>query len=196
MVAQFLGDVSVTWLTEAGDDRRVRLNQDFTFVDSAGLSWTAKKNAVVDGASIPQVFWTTFGPPFVGDYRRASVVHDYYCVVRTRSSEATHRMFYEACRAGGVGEARAKVMYAMVRTFGPSWRISSGSIAINGVVVLEEGAELTIMHSMSDTEFQKLLKWIETETPDIEAIDAEIERRAQEIPVLPPPQERPPNAQF
>ncbi|WP_157016216.1 DUF1353 domain-containing protein [Mesorhizobium xinjiangense] len=196
MAAHFTGNVSVTWLSEAGDDRSVKLNQDFTFVDGAALAWTAKKNAVVDGASIPQIFWTTFGPPFVGDYRRASVVHDYFCTVRTRSAEATHRMFYEACRAGGVGETRAQLMYAMVRTFGPNWRTASGAIAVNGVVVLEEGAQVSVMHSMSDIDFHNLLKWIETEAPGIEAIDAEIDRRAQEIPVLPPPQERPPNAQF
>jgi hypothetical protein len=30
-------------------------------------------------------------------------------------------MFYDACLCGGVGKAKAKVMYWAVRTFGPKW---------------------------------------------------------------------------
>jgi hypothetical protein len=103
MPVHFIGTVSVSWLTQPGADRDVKLDKDFGFEDADGLVWTAKKNAVVNGASIPQIFWSTFGSPFIGDYRRASVLHDYYCDVRTRPSAATHLMFYEACLAGASG---------------------------------------------------------------------------------------------
>ncbi len=191
MAAHFTGTVSVTWLEHPGDDRDMKLTKDFTFVDAAGLTWTARKNAVINGASIPQIFWTAFGPPFVGEYRRASVVHDYYCGVRTRPAEATHHMFYEACLAGGVGTIKAKTMYATVKAFGPSWRTLSGALAINGLEVLSRGDEVTVYRAMSDGQFARLEKWVQEEDPTIEQIDAEIERRSLEMPVLPPVEERP-----
>jgi len=38
--------------------RNMRLLEDFTYTDSAGSQWTAKKGYETDGASIPQVFWS------------------------------------------------------------------------------------------------------------------------------------------
>jgi hypothetical protein len=35
-------------------------------------------------------------------------------------------MFYNACRCGGVGEIKAKVMYAGVFRFGPRWEARVG----------------------------------------------------------------------
>jgi hypothetical protein len=185
MPVRFIGTVSVSWLTQPGVDRDVKLEQDFGFEDAGGLVWTAKKNAVVNGASIPQIFWSSFGSPFIGDYRRASVLHDYCCEVRTRPSAATHRMFYEACLAGGVGPLKAKTMYTMVKTFGPSWTVVAESIVVNGRTVIEEGGTLTFSRTMPRTEFSEMIQWIEAENPPIEEIDAEIEKRAVVVPVLP-----------
>jgi Protein of unknown function (DUF1353) len=185
MPMHFIGTVSVSWLTQLGEDRDMKLNQDFGFEDSGGLVWTAKKDAVVNGASIPQIFWSTFGSPFIGDYRRASVLHDYYCDVKTRPSAATHLMFYEACLAGGVGVARAKTMYTMVKVFGPSWTVVAEGIEINGHMVVEKGGTLTFSRTMPRDEFSELVQWIEAENPPIEAIDAEILKRSTVLPFLP-----------
>ena len=193
-MAHFVGTVSVTWLSHDGADRDMQLNSDFTFVDDAGLAWTAEKGAKINGASIPRIFWSSFGDPFIGDYRRASVVHDYYCDVRTRSSDATHRMFYEACLAGGVSQRRAKTMYTAVKTFGPSWRTISGPLTINGVEVFARGEEVTFFRAISDADYARLEKWVQETDPSIEAIDAEIERLSREMPVLPPIDDRPANA--
>lgn len=118
------GEVKAAWVVEANEkDRNVRLLEPFTYVDPSGRPWTAPAGAVVDGASIPPPLWNLWiGTPFVGNYRRASVVHDYECEVKTaESSHLVHRMFYDACLAGGVGEARARAMYWAVRNFGPKW---------------------------------------------------------------------------
>ena len=184
-MAGFIGTVSVTWLTQPGDDRDMKLNQDFSFVDAANLKWTAKKNAVINGASIPQIFWTTFGSPFIGDYRRASVVHDYFCEVRTRPSDATHKMFYEACLTGGVAQAKAKTMYFFVRTFGPSWQTMTANLELAGKVVVPKGKKMAFTHLMTPADVSKITQWIETENPSIEAIDAEIAIRAKPAAVLP-----------
>ncbi len=42
------------------------------------------------------------GSPFVGDYRRASVIYDVACVERKHSDVAVHLRFYNAMRADGV----------------------------------------------------------------------------------------------
>jgi hypothetical protein len=186
MPVHFIGTVSVSWLTQPGADRDMKLDQDFGFEDAGGLVWTAKKNAIVNGASIPEFFWSTFGSPFIGDDRRASVLHDYYCDVKTRPAAATHRMFYEACRAGGVGTVRAKTMYSMVKAFGPDWMVVAESIVVNGHTVIEEGGTLTFSRTMPRAEFSELMQWIEFEDPSIEEIDTEIEKRAMTVLVLPP----------
>ena len=61
--------------------RELRLLEDFAYIDPHGTVWTAPKDAVVDGASIPQVFWTFTGGPLEGKFRNASIVHDVACDV-------------------------------------------------------------------------------------------------------------------
>lgn len=119
----FVGEVVARWLI---DGRRMELAADFAYVDPSGKRWAAPKGSVVDGASIPQVFWTAVGGPFEGTYRNASVVHDVACVVRDERWEDVHRMFYYAMRAGGVSEFRAAVMYGAVYRFGPRWQEPRG----------------------------------------------------------------------
>jgi hypothetical protein len=102
------------------------LLDSFEYVDPARLAWEAPKGHKIDGASIPQVFWTFVGGPFEGKYRNASVVHDYECDVKRRPWRAVHRMFYNASRCGGTEETKAKVMYAAVYHFGPRWGTNKG----------------------------------------------------------------------
>ncbi len=185
MPVQFIGTVSVSWLTQPGADRDMLLNESFGFEDAAGLVWTAERNAIVNGASIPQIFWSTFGSPFIGDYRRASVLHDYYSEVRTRPSAATHLMFYEACLAGGVETVKAKTMYTMVKIFGPSWTVVAEGIDVNEHTVIEEGGTLIFSRTMPRAEFSELIEWVEAENPPIEEIDAEILQRSTVVPFLP-----------
>ena len=121
----FLNKVKSEWLVEDGPDRDVKLLDDFFYIDPNGKRWPAPRESVINGASIPWVLWNKWiGPPFVGNYRRASVVHDVACDLREKicvSSHIAHRMFYDACLCGGVGETKAKVMYWAVRIFGPKW---------------------------------------------------------------------------
>jgi hypothetical protein len=91
-------------------------------------------DALVDGASIPQLFWSVIGGPFEGNYLKASIIHDYYCDTKTRTAHDTHRNFYYGMRANGVGVVRAKLMYWAVRTFGPDW-ILEKEVAFNPTCV-------------------------------------------------------------
>src|SRR5438046_1090750 len=69
----FIGDVVAKW---CNNNRAMKLERDFAYREPSALTWTAPKASVVDGASIPRVFWTLIGGPFDGKYRNASVVHD------------------------------------------------------------------------------------------------------------------------
>lgn len=103
------------------EDRKMKILQDFSFIDSNGTAWVCKKGSIVDGASIPRPFWKIIGPPLTGSYRRSSVIHDVYCDSKARSANDTHRVFYEMMRADGVPINEAKIMYWAVKTFGPKW---------------------------------------------------------------------------
>lgn len=124
---KFKGEVVARWLAHGGDGRDMELQNEFSYTDPNGLVWKAPKGSIVNGASIPSALWATVGPPFVGDYRRASVIHDVACVERKQPHEAVHLMFYYAMRADGVGWSKANVMYQAVKRFGPKWSTTGAS---------------------------------------------------------------------
>jgi len=103
------------------DGRYMRTVEDVEYLERCGVRWPVPGGATVDGASIPRALWTIVGAPFEGKYRNASVIHDWYCAVRTRSAHSTHRMFHEAMLASSVDFGTARMMYLAVRMFGPSW---------------------------------------------------------------------------
>lgn len=116
--AHYVGQPDFRW---DPNGRNMYLLGDYAFVDNAGSTWNVPKGAEVDGASIPRMFWSLMGGPFEGKYRDASVIHDYFCSVRTRPWKAVDRMFYEAMIVSGVAETEAKVMYLAVVWAGPRW---------------------------------------------------------------------------
>ena len=116
---QFSGKVKVEWLDN--DPRKMRLLETIIFTDKLGLEWEAPKGSVIDGASIPRFFWRVIGSPFVGYYRRPSVIHDVYCETMSRPAQDVHDMFFEAMIADGVEDDKAQRMYQAVNSFGPRW---------------------------------------------------------------------------
>lgn len=161
---KFIGDVIVKWLS---DGREMKLLDDFTYIDPNGKYWTAPKNSIIDGASIPQVFWTIIGGPFEGNYRNASVVHDYYCDRQLDTWKNVHRMFYNACLTGGVEDAKAKIMYAAVYVGGPRWEkgwVKKGA----GNHIVQEVTLITT--NASQDKFKDIAEWIKETNPKLEAI--------------------------
>ncbi|MFW8630834.1 DUF1353 domain-containing protein [Vibrio natriegens] len=119
---QFLGTVKSEWLD---DGRKMKLLEDFSYIDQFQIRWDAPKNWVVDGASIPKFAWSLIGGPFEGKYRKASVIHDVECDRKIRPWESVHEVFYNAMRAADVPVVKAKIMYAAVYHFGPRWAYST-----------------------------------------------------------------------
>ena len=93
----------------------------YSYSDGQGVAWDVPKGTKVDGASIPKPLWGAIGGPFEGKYRNASVIHDHFCVTKTRYWEATHRVLYEAMLANGVEKKLAQLMFYTVYRFGPRW---------------------------------------------------------------------------
>src|SRR5216110_1473807 len=58
---RFQGRVETEWLD---DGRRMRLLQDFRFLEPDSTEWIPPRDSSIDGASIPQVFWSFIGGPF------------------------------------------------------------------------------------------------------------------------------------
>ena len=170
---EFIGRVVVEWLTEDAGDRAMRLVEDFAYRDPAGKVWRVPAGAEIDGASIPATLYSIIGPPFVGDYRRASVVHDYYCGQRTESWRVVHKMFYDAARTGGVSLLPAKVMYAAVLAWGPRWE----QTATRG------GAPTTISiprPTPNPSDLVDLETWITDADPTLDEIDRRVSELLEE----------------
>lgn len=115
----FSGEPETRWLTENVPDRRMVLLADFYFIDPKHTEWRVPNGYErLDGASIPRALWSLVGSPYTGDYRRASIVHD-WAVDEAHGDEnkrrAADRMFYHACRAGGCSQAEATLLYLGVR---------------------------------------------------------------------------------
>lgn len=126
---QFEGDVVARW-SDGGRD--MTLVEPFAYVDPQSVRWDAPAGSVVDGASIPRALWSLVGGPFTGRYRAASVVHDVACATRERAWQQVHRMFYDACRCGGVGRIQATGMYYAVHHFGPRWTFETRATIVAG----------------------------------------------------------------
>lgn len=122
----FKGNAVVEMLAPKGvmdTYRDVKLVQPFGFIDPRGVSWDAPAGYVTNGASIPQSLWVVVGGPFDGPYRDAAFLHDYYCEAKIRSSDDTHRMYYEAAIARGTSENISSTMYAGLIFGGPKWEL-------------------------------------------------------------------------
>ena len=102
-----------------------------TFRDSLGITWSAPRGTLTDGASVPRLGLLVtdgrFGPAML----KAAVLHDAYCgeanvdrcpaQFHRRPWTEVHRMFYEALVAGGTPSVRAGIMFAAVWLGGPRW---------------------------------------------------------------------------
>ena len=175
----FENDVRVEWLTHPGADRKMQLLETFSFTDPNDKIWIAESGHTIDGASIPSLFWSIIGPPFVGDYRRASVIHDVYCDTRSESWRATHRMFYHACRAGGVSWLKARIMYAAVYAKGPRWDVSAHEFTTFDGLTITEGTRLEVFTHITDNDVRDVITQIETEDLSLEEIETRLDENTR-----------------
>lgn len=175
---RYEGTPLTEWLS---DGRHMQLKRSYAYVAENGTGWPVPSEAIVDGASIPPPFWSVIGGPFEGLYRDASIVHDYYCDVKTRAWRDTHRMFYEAMRCSGVGAVKAKVMYYAVYRFGPKWALAADAMlelpAALEAVATPAAAPLA-SDSFDPDSAQADVRTIVATDPDLAGIEALADTRA------------------
>lgn len=162
-LGKFSGPVVVEWIEHDGPDRKMVVMESITFRESSGREWQVPEGAIIDGASIPKFLWTFIGPPFVGNYRRASVFHDYYCQTKMEPWQDVHRMFYLASLTDGVSKPTASMMYAAVRGANPEW-----------VEWMWQSVDTQTMESewkISVQEYLEIVNFIESKTPSLDEID-------------------------
>jgi hypothetical protein len=129
---QFNTTVKTEWIE--CEERKMKVLETVTFKDKRGKIWTAPQYSIVDGASIPKFFWRIIGSPFIGHYRRASVIHDVYCVTRSESHHDVHHMFLDAMLADGVPYLKALEMYGAVKVGGPKWDENGDDLKVESTI--------------------------------------------------------------
>jgi Protein of unknown function (DUF1353) len=162
----------------SGEGRNVKLLRDFVYSDPRGKKWTAREGYVVDGASIPTPFWSLVGGPFEGKYVEASIVHDAECFRMCEPWRDVHKMFYEACRCGGVPESQAKILYWAVYCYGPRWNQVMEVKTIIGPdgkkkeVVTKTTVQGGVRIPPTDINIGKAAEYIKRKNPTLEEIES------------------------
>ena len=166
----FSGPIVTKWIKHDGPDRDMLVVESVTFHDRDGKEWQVPEGARINGASIPRLLWV-LGSPFVGDYRRASVIHDHFCNTKSEPWKKVHRMLYDAVLTDGVSKITAMGMYAAVRAGGPRWeRIEFGGFDGTVQEVLVDTSPTVSKKQLTD-----LVKWVESAQPTLDEIDAHID---------------------
>jgi hypothetical protein len=168
----FEGKVAVEWT----GPRDMILTEDFIYIDAHLKKWIVPKGHKVNGASIPRLFWTLVGSPYTGEYRYASVVHDYFCDVKTEPWNDVHRVFYYASRAAGTSERQAKLMYFAIYAKGPRWGAdvsNCASVCHSEVAPSTRGEPPTVVERLEEARTgEDVAGWIERENPSLEEIES------------------------
>ena len=152
----------------------MKLAKAFAFIDAERRWWRVPKGAIVDGASIPKALWSLIGGPFEGKYRNASIVHDWYCDVRTRLWEDVHRMFHEALLTSGVGRLQAQLMYAAVRRFGPRWSpatVDNNRLAARGGVARARSSTQAYTLRFNKADYEQLVGAVSSKRLTLDEVD-------------------------
>lgn len=118
----FSSEVVVQFLVHEGPDRLVRVYRPFSFFDRDGREFPVPEGAIANGANIPRILWTIYGPPFVGDYRRISVVHDYYCNNHVYDSRIVHQMIYDGTLLDSKSRFKANTVSKACYWLGPDFK--------------------------------------------------------------------------
>lgn len=156
---------------------KVLVDDDLTFVDAADERWTAPLGTWTDGASVPRLALGVTDGRFEKMFLKAAVVHDAYCQTenedrrppyRSRPWQEVHRMFHDACIAGGTPRMRARLMYSAVSWFGPRWDDPTAEAR-------------QVPPDLAQVGFAGTKQWIETAEPGLAEIEADVADREGEI---------------
>lgn len=170
--AGFLGKVAVEWDDgDAFNRHRVMLLADFGFQDRNGRQWIAKRGAVLDGSSFAPLFEKLAGYPFVGEHRRAALLHDYFSQGLEQDWKAVRRMYYEALIAEGMSDQQAKTDYAVAMATAERWeQADSGCYSHCHTTA----TPLRWRPDITEAELKPVLEFVDNGAPSLDDIDAAV----------------------
>jgi Protein of unknown function (DUF1353) len=168
----FSGRVVLEVMDEIEFVQKIRLLENFVYTDSVGRAWPAQKGSVLDGETIPRELISIGALPHVAEFRKASVIHDYYARLKADPWRAVHRMLYDAAIAEGVAENQARVLYAAVYAGGWRWE-PLGSSCYRGCHVA--ATMLAWKPKVALREIEPLVPWLTQESPSLEDIDRRVD---------------------
>lgn len=168
----FSGRVVLEVMDEIEFVQKLRLMGNFTYTDSLGRAWPAKKGSVLDGETIPRELISIGGLPYIAEFRRASVIHDYFSRLKADPWRAVHRMLYDAVIAEGVSQNQAKVLYAAVYAGGWRWE-PLGSSCYRGCHAA--ATMLAWKPRVALREIEPLVPWLMQQSPDLDDIDKRVD---------------------
>jgi hypothetical protein len=171
--ARFVGRVVVEWLDDDPFIPSLRLVEDFGFQDGQGNTFLVPKGSVLDGRSLPPTFRDLFGGPFVGQYRKTSVIYDHLCRSMSEQWKVADRLFYHAAVAEGVEDNEAKQMYMTLYAGGLRWE-PKGSTCYSHCHT--SASALTWKPDLQDLDLKPIAGWIRETSPSVEAIDAKLDQ--------------------
>ena len=169
---EFSGKVVLEVLDEVEVDHKLRLLEAFSFRDENGGLWLAPAGAVIDGTSLPRTLRSLPGLPPEAEFRKASVVHDYYSRVRQDSWREVRRMLYKASLHEGLAPAEAKLLYATVYAGGWRWepRTSSCYRSCHAAATM-----LAWQPDITEAEFHPVADWLRGTDPSLEEIEQRVD---------------------
>jgi len=97
------------------DGTNWELINDFSYIDKELGLITIPVGFATDFASIPKMFWSTFGAP--SNYAPSATIHDYVCRNKIFERNECDKVFYRAMIDSDVNYTTAVIFYAAVRLY-------------------------------------------------------------------------------
>jgi hypothetical protein len=169
----YSGRVVIELLDEIEFAHHFRLLEDFTFIDASGKRWIARKGGIVDDEAVPRDLVGVPGLPYIAEYRKAALLHGYFCRTRTEPWQHVHRVLFDASLAEGLTETQAKGLYAVVYAGSWRWEMQASSCYRS---CHASSSSLVWKPAATAVELEPVLQWISREAPDLDAIDRRLDQ--------------------
>jgi hypothetical protein len=168
----FRGRVVLEIPDEPEASGRLRVAEEFSFVDSLGKTWTAPRGALAQGNLLPRPMQHLGIPLPEGPVRRAAVIRDVAVEARTEPWRKVARMYFDANLAEMVSEPEAKVLYAAWYAGGTRWE-PRGSSCFRSCHIA--ATALAWQVDASSAPVAEILDWIWRDNPSLDAIDQRLD---------------------
>lgn len=166
--ARFAGRLIVEVVDDEAAGGRLRLVEDFTFLDSAARRWVAPAGTFVEAALVPRALQGLPLPAPEGVIRKAAVLRDARAAVQTDRWETVARMFYEASLAEELSEPEAKLLYMAWRAAGTRWEPPGSSCYRSCHAAV---TRLVWRPDVRNVAIEPVIDWIWRRNPSLDEID-------------------------